>query len=76
VDIWSHKVHFINLKEGPSSLRTVETEASVGVTADIEERDDLLICAKYGFATMDRTTGKFGYLSKVWEGEDSEKPKR
>ena len=77
MDIWDEKIHFINLKEGPSSLRTIDTEASIGVTADVEGSEDLFIAAtKYGFAKMDRTTGKFHYLRKAWEGEEQDKPKR
>jgi hypothetical protein len=77
VDIWDHRVHFINLKEGPSSLKTLDTVVSVGVTADIMGSDAFVIAAtKYGFAKMDRGTGKFDYLCKAWEGDDPEKPKR
>ena len=41
------------------------------VTADIEgSSDEIIIGAKYGFATLNRKTGKFENLQKLWDERD------
>ncbi|BDD64003.1 hypothetical protein MAP00_008853 [Monascus purpureus] len=81
VDIWDHKVYFMDLAKGPDSLRSIETATSVGVTADVVAdgssnanantySDQMIVGAKHGFALLDRRTGALSYLRKVWDGEE------
>ncbi|KAK2761339.1 hypothetical protein FQN54_001861 [Arachnomyces sp. PD_36] len=69
VDIWHQKIHFVNLKEGPSSLRSLNFDVSIGVTADIEGSELLAVGAKHGFATVNHETGEFKYIKRVWNNE-------
>ncbi|MCJ1311123.1 hypothetical protein MMC25_004793 [Agyrium rufum] len=71
-DIVNRKLHTIDLNKGPSSLRTLELENSVGITADIEgsDEDEIAVGAKYGYATLKRSTGELKYLKKIWDRED------
>lgn len=70
VDIQRHHLHTIDLASGPSSLKTLELDTPVSVTADIENidpRDKILVGLKYGIAVLDRTTGQYEYLQKFSE---------
>jgi hypothetical protein len=51
---------------------------AVGVTADIEGRDDIILTgAKDGVTKFDLETGKHEYVTKLWaEGEGAEKVRR
>jgi hypothetical protein len=51
---------------------------AVGVTADIEGRDDIILTgAKDGVTKFDLETGKHEYMTKLWaEGEGPEKVRR
>ena len=44
----------------------------ISVTADIENAsgNTIVVAAKYGFAKLDRSTGKLEYLKRVWEEKD------
>jgi hypothetical protein len=67
VDIIKKQLHTVSLTEGPSSLKTLQFDEGVTVTADIEGRDPqdaLLIGAKQGLAVLDRKTGKYEYVTK------------
>jgi sugar lactone lactonase YvrE len=67
VDIKKKQLHTVSLTEGPSSLKTLQFDECVTVTADIEGRDPqetVLIGAKQGLAVLDRKTGKYEYLAK------------
>jgi sugar lactone lactonase YvrE len=67
VDIIKQRLHTVSLTEGPSSLKTLQFNEAVTVTADIEGRDPqetLLIGAKQGLAVLDRKTGKYEYVTK------------
>ncbi|KAL2181650.1 uncharacterized protein P884DRAFT_234578 [Thermothelomyces heterothallicus CBS 202.75] len=67
VDIIKKQLHTVSLAEGPSSLRTLQFDESVTVTADIEGRDPqeaLLVGAKQGLAVLDRKTGKYEYVTR------------
>ena len=48
------------------------------VTADIQGSDDeLIVGAKYGYALMERKTGRLKYVKKVWNPQEAaEKEKR
>ncbi|KAL2018805.1 hypothetical protein VTK56DRAFT_363 [Thermocarpiscus australiensis] len=67
VDIKKKQLHTVSLAEGPSSLKTLQFDECVTVTADVEGRDPretILIGAKQGLALLDRRTGKYEYLTK------------
>ncbi|AEO69268.1 ae68128b-f1d3-4f83-afb8-e55294260b0f [Thermothielavioides terrestris] len=67
VDIIKKQLHTVSLAEGPSSLKTLQFDEAVTVTADIDGRDPqeaLLIGAKQGLAVLDRQTGKYEYVTK------------
>ncbi|KAA8648977.1 hypothetical protein EYZ11_012899 [Aspergillus tanneri] len=75
VDIWEQKLYIMDLAKGPDSLKTLDTSASIGVTANIEHpgdthRDQIVVAAKYGFALANRNTGELSYLCKAWEGQN------
>ncbi|KAK1142886.1 rRNA-processing protein cgr1 [Aspergillus melleus] len=72
VDIWEQKLYVLDLAKGPVSLKTLDTSASIGVTANIENVDDsnqeqIVVAAKEGFACVNRNTGDLSYISKAWE---------
>lgn len=70
VDIKKKQLHSVSLTEGPSSLKTLQFEESVTVTADIEGRDPqetVVVGAKQGLAVLDRKTGRYEYVSKFGE---------
>lgn len=74
VDIINKRLHTVDLAEGPSSLKTLQFDTPITVTADIEGEDPqekLLVSAKYGLAVLDRKTGEYEYLegAKFEEGE-------
>ncbi|KAJ4424645.1 rRNA-processing protein cgr1 [Gnomoniopsis sp. IMI 355080] len=67
VDIINKRVHSLSLTEGPDSVKTIQLDVPVTVTADVEghdPQDKILIGAKYGIALLDRKTGKYEYLLK------------
>lgn len=67
VDIINQRVHSVSLTEGPGSVKTIQLDTPVTVTADVEGLDPqekILIGVKYGIALLDRKTGKYEYLSK------------
>lgn len=67
------EIHFVDMSTSPVSLRTIKTECHIGVTVDIEGvREKLLAAAKYGFATVDRKTGKMEWLQRVYQAEGPE----
>jgi len=73
VDIKKHRVHWVNLAEGPSSVTTVQLDVPVTVTADIEgvdPRERILIGVKYGIAVLDRKTGKYEYVARFAESDN------
>ncbi|KZL68790.1 smp-30 gluconolaconase lre-like region [Colletotrichum incanum] len=75
VDIKKKQVHFVNLDQGPQSLRTVQLDVPVGVTADIagvDPKDKILVGLKYGIAVLDVQSGKYEYISKLHD-EDNER---
>jgi len=76
VDIVKRKLHVVDLNQGPSSLITLDLQDSVGITADIEgaEDDEIIVGAKYGYATVNRKTGAMKYLKKF--SDDPEQGKQ
>ncbi|MCJ1243912.1 hypothetical protein MMC30_001109 [Trapelia coarctata] len=75
VDIVEKKLHIVDLAKGPSSLLTLDLEDAVSITADIEgsENEEIIVGAKYGYATLNRQTGELKYLKKVWGDPEKEK---
>jgi hypothetical protein len=78
VDIMSHRVHTVSLAEGPDSVKTLQLDTPVGVTADVEgsdPQDQILAGLKYGLALLDRKTGKYEYISRYasCDGQDNER---
>ncbi|KUI64971.1 Regucalcin [Cytospora mali] len=78
VDIIGQRVHTVSLTEGPSSVKTLQLDTPVTVTADVEgydPQDKILIGVKYGIALLDRKTGKYEYVAK-FAGADGEENHR
>ncbi|KAA8894888.1 regucalcin like protein [Sphaerosporella brunnea] len=78
VDIVRKELHTVALSGDSSTHRIVGLDDSVGVTADIEGRNnnnEFLVAAKRGFALLDRNTGKLSYIKKVYE-DDAEMAER
>jgi sugar lactone lactonase YvrE len=66
-DIKKKQIHTVSLSEGNDSLKTIQLDVPVTVTANIQGRDpqhQILVGLKYGIAVLDRKTGKYEYLSK------------
>ncbi|TKW48946.1 Cell growth-regulated protein [Colletotrichum tanaceti] len=73
VDIKKKQVHFVNLDRGPESLRTVQLDVPVGVTADIagvDPADRILVGLKYGVAVLDVATGQYEYVAKLHDTDN------
>ncbi|KAJ6017791.1 hypothetical protein N7451_001170 [Penicillium sp. IBT 35674x] len=73
VDIWDHKLYRLDLAKGPESLKTIDTDAAIGVTANIanaDEADELIVVAKLGFARLNQATGKLSYIREAWGEND------
>lgn len=65
-------MHRVDLAVGPSSLRTIQLDLSVGTTADIEgedHKDEFVFGGKSGYGVMKKETGEWRYIKKMWEGE-------
>ncbi|KAK3692814.1 hypothetical protein B0T22DRAFT_436055 [Podospora appendiculata] len=72
VDIKSKRVHTVSLAKGPSSLKTIQLDVPVTVTANVQGHDPqekLLVGLKYGLALLDRKTGRYNYLTRFTDGE-------
>ncbi|KFY32489.1 hypothetical protein V493_00149 [Pseudogymnoascus sp. VKM F-4281 (FW-2241)] len=79
VDIIQRKLHVIDIAEGPTSLKTIDFDIPVGVTADIEgidSNDKILIGGKTGIAILDRNTGKYEYIKTFYDGADEARDDR
>lgn len=80
VDIINRRVHAVSLKEGPDSLKTIQLDVPVTVTADIQgydPRHKILIGVKYGIAVLDRSTGHYEYVARFaaanHQGQDNKR---
>lgn len=67
----------MDLNQGPESLRSIDTGVPLGITADIEGQESvILVGAKDGVSKFDLTTGKHEYIAKFFPGrEQSEEAK-
>lgn len=78
VDIINHRVHTVSLAEGPDSVKTIQLDVPVGVTADVEgsdPQDQILVGLKYGLALLNRKTGSYEYITRFSsaDGQDNER---
>ncbi|KAI1433583.1 hypothetical protein GGR50DRAFT_667755 [Xylaria sp. CBS 124048] len=67
VDIKKHRVHWVQLDRGPASATTVQLDAPVTVTADIQgvdPRERILVGVKRGIAVLDRATATYEYVAR------------
>ncbi|KAK3380086.1 hypothetical protein B0T24DRAFT_182226 [Lasiosphaeria ovina] len=74
VDIKKKQVHIVSLSDRPASLKTVQLDVPVTVTADVEgrdPRDTILVGLKYGVALLDRRTGQYEYLARFANSAES-----
>ena len=74
VDIKGKQIHTVSLSEGPDSVKTVQLDVPVTVTADVEgvdPREKILVGLKYGIALLDRATGRYKYLTKFAASDDN-----
>lgn len=71
------KLHIVDLSKGPISLRTIDTGMSIGVTADIDGLDEVILAgAKDGITKFNVKTAKHEYIAKFWnEGDGPNKAK-
>ncbi|KAK3375140.1 hypothetical protein B0H63DRAFT_268390 [Podospora didyma] len=70
VDIKQKRIHTVSLaEEGQpgSSLKTLQLDVPVTVTANVQGRDpqdSIVVGLKYGLALLDRKTGQYEYLNR------------
>ena len=70
-DIVGEKLHIVDLSKGPSSLKTIDTGVSIGVTADIEGSDEVILAgAKDGVTRFNVNSAKHEYIAKFWNEKD------
>ncbi|KAH8651193.1 regucalcin like protein [Xylariales sp. PMI_506] len=70
IDIPGNKLHTFNPDDPQGSLRTIDTEDALGVTANIKGTSKhLIVGARSGFATIDTTTGRLNYLARTYTEE-------
>lgn len=75
VDIKKKHLHTVDLNAGPSSLKTLQLDMPVGVTADIEGVDPakrILVGGKHGLYVLDRETGKHVLLKRFYDSEEKD----
>ena len=75
VDIIKKHLHTVDLSIGPKSLKTLQLDMPVGVTADIEGIDSkkkILIGGKSGMYILDRETGKYELLKRFFDSEEKD----
>jgi sugar lactone lactonase YvrE len=75
VDIKKKRLHTVDLAKGPESLKTLQFDMPVGVTADIEGVDSskkILIGGKSGVYILDRVTEKWDLLKRFYDSEEKD----
>jgi len=76
VDIIKKQLHTVGVAEGPRSLKTLQFDQPLGVTADIEGVDPskrILVGGKGGIFLLHRETGKLDLLKKFYDNVDLER---
>jgi sugar lactone lactonase YvrE len=79
VDIKKHRLHTVDLGIGPTSLKTLQFDMPVGVTADVEGVDSskkILIGGKSGVYLLERESGKVELLKKFYDSEENDERMR
>ncbi|TAQ86592.1 hypothetical protein B7494_g5102 [Chlorociboria aeruginascens] len=79
VDIKQKRFHSIDLSVGPDSLKTIQFDMPIGVTADIEGVDPqkkILVGGKDGLYILDREKGTWKLLRKFFGQEDKRRDER
>lgn len=75
-DIIKQQMHTVDLNVGPSSLRTIDLPISVGTTANIEgNEEEFVFGGKSGYGIMNKKTGEWRYIKKMWENEEAQDDK-
>ena len=67
-------MYLIDLHKGPESIRVIDTQMPIGVTANIEGVDSsetILVGAKDGVTKFNLKTGEHEYVAKYWHGPDA-----
>jgi sugar lactone lactonase YvrE len=75
VDIKKKQLHTLSLDEGPESLKTLQLDMPVGVTADIEGvdyKERILVGGKSGIYILDRRSGKYELLKRFYETREKD----
>lgn len=75
VDIKKKQLHTVDLTIGPSSLKTLQLDMPVGVTANIEgvdPQDKILAGGKNGVYILERQTGKYKLLKRFYDSEEND----
>ena len=61
------------MRPWPDHAATRLLNGHSSTSADIEGNDDeIIVGAKFGFATLDRKTSKLNYIKKVWTDQDGQ----
>ena len=75
VDIKKKQLHTVNLAQGPKSLKTLQLDMPVGVTADIEgvnPQEKILVAGKSGIYILERKTGSHELLKRFYDTEEKD----
>lgn len=79
VDIIKRQLHTVDLGKGPESLKTLQFDMPVGVTADIEGVDPakkILVGGKSGVYVLERQTGKMVLLKRFHDAKENDERMR
>lgn len=71
VDIMEKRIHTVSLTNGPESLKTIQLDVPVSVTADVDGLDptkSILVGLKHGIALLDRQSQTYEYVSRFDTG--------
>jgi sugar lactone lactonase YvrE len=75
VDIKRKQLHTVHLAQGPKSLKTLQLEMPVGVTADIEgvdPQEKVLVAGKSGIYILERKIGRVELLKRFYDTEEKD----
>jgi sugar lactone lactonase YvrE len=75
VDIKKKQLHTVNLAQGPKSLKTLQLNMPIGVTADIEgvnPKEKILVAGKSGIYILERKTGNVELLKRFYDTEEKD----
>jgi len=75
VDIKKKQLHTVSIAQGPKSLKTLQLDMPIGVTADIEgvnPQEKILIAGKSGIYILERKTGNVELLKRFYDTEEKD----